>query len=84
MNDVISTYWQGEGAPMNTLVTENDRRALKKAKEREQERIKQGWQFVKITPRMKVFVPCKNGKPTKEGENIIKRYKEYLGIIKID
>lgn len=70
----------GDSTPITTIVTEADRRALKKAKDKEKEQLKQGWQYVQISKTSKVLVPFKKGKPTKEGEEIIKRYQEYLGI----
>ena len=77
---VRSDGFFGDSAPITILVTETDRRMLSKAKEREKEQLKQGWQYVQISKMHKVLVPHKNGKPTKEGEEIIKRYKEYLGV----
>lgn len=82
MNEPIlrSDGFYGDSTPITTIVTEADRRALKKAKDKEKEQLKQGWRYVQISKTSKVLVPCKNGKPTKEGEEIIKRYQEYLGI----
>ena len=77
---VRSDGFLGDSAPITILVTETDRRALKKAKDKEEEQLKQGWQYVQISKMHKVLVPHKDGKPTKEGEEIIKRYQEYLGV----
>ena len=77
---VRSDGFFGDSTPITTIVTETDRRMLSKAKEREKEQLKQGWQYVQISKTSKILVPFKKGKPTKEGEEIIKRYQEYLGI----
>lgn len=52
-------------------------RALRKAKMIECEKLKQGYAYVKATSSMEVLVPCdEEGKPTKEGEDILKRYRD--------
>jgi len=57
-------------------------KALKKAKNIEQGRIKQGWQWVKIGKLTKILVPCdKNGKPTEEAQRRIDRLKGRINII---
>jgi len=57
-------------------------KALKKGKEKEKRLIEQGWRWVKISSISKLLVPCdKNGNPTKQGLEKIKKYKEHLGII---
>lgn len=61
-------------------VTENDIKALKKAKAQEQERIKNGWRYYKINERIKVLVPFKDGHPTEKGLAIIKAQKELEGL----
>ena len=62
-------------------VTENDIKALKKAKAQEQERIKNGWRYYKINERIKVLVPFgKDGLPTSKGLAIIKAQKELEGL----
>jgi len=56
---------------------EHDRasRALLKAKKIEEQRIKDGWQYVQVASNLKILVPCdKNGKPTQEG---LKKLAEY-------
>lgn len=54
-------------------VTENDIKALAKAKRMEKKLEKDGWKWIKINPRTMIFVPCdKEGKPTKKGEEMIK------------
>lgn len=62
-------------------VTENDIKALKKAKAQERERIKNGWRYYKINERIKVLVPFgKDGLPTEKGLAIIKAQKELEGL----
>lgn len=63
-------------------VTENDIKALKKAKAQEKERIKNGWRYFKINDRLKVLVPFDKttGLPTEKGQAIIKAQKDFLGL----
>jgi hypothetical protein len=60
-------------------ITESDVTALNKAKAMEQRYIKNGHKYVKITDSIKVLVPFgKDGKPTKDGDRIIRNIKEKL------
>lgn len=61
-------------------VTETDVRGLKHAKAVEKKQIKDGYRWVRINARTKVFVPFRNGEPTEMGRKIIQKQKELLGI----
>ena len=63
------------------VVTEKDRIALEHAQRIEKKKEKMGYRWYKINERNKIFIPFgKDGKPTKEGDAAIERYKAYLGI----
>lgn len=65
----------------NKTTNEKDNWILEKAKRREAEDEKNGYRWIKINPRNRIFVPCdKNGKPTKDGQRKIEILKQYLGI----
>lgn len=65
----------------NKTVTEEDNRALFKAKRIELERKNRGWRYYKINDRLQVLVPFgDDGNPTSEGERIIAHQKALLGI----
>lgn len=53
--------------------------ALAKAKEVEQKDFKKGMRYVKFS-NCKILVPFKNGKPTAQGREIIRTFKEHLMI----
>ena len=53
--------------------------ALAKAKEVEQKDFKKGMRYVKFS-NCKILVPLKNGKPTAQGREIIRTFKEHLMI----
>ena len=56
----------------NSIDRERAIAALKKAKELEEKRCKEGWRFVKINNRLSSFVPCdKKGKPTQHAEKML-------------
>lgn len=58
------------------IVTEKDRIALERAKKIENKEIKRGFRWFKINDRTKALVECdKDGNPTKQGQEIIDRYK---------
>lgn len=61
-------------------VSERELKALEKAKSQEKKKIKDGWKYYVITPRLKVLVPHKNGKPTEVGKKIIDGIKKLVGI----
>lgn len=64
-----------------SAVSDKDTRALEKAKEQELERKRKGWRWIHIeNTTANVFVPCKKGKPTEHGQQMIERYKEMLRI----
>ena len=65
---------------LSPAVTESDRRGLDKAHKQEKERIKQGYKWYKLNALHRILVPFKDGKPTKQALEKIKRYKESLGI----
>lgn len=57
-------------------------KALAKAKNIEQKKIRQGWRWVKISKLSKILVPCdKNGKPTAQGQKRIEAIKNNINII---
>lgn len=57
-------------------------KALARAKNIEQKKIRQGWRWVRISKLSKILVPCdKNGKPTKEGQKRIDTVKNNINII---
>lgn len=66
-------------APINNWVhdqkiggTELSKRTLLKAKQIEDKRIKEGWRWIELNPRTRIFVPCdKKGQPTKDGQRRI-------------
>lgn len=63
------------------IVTERDRKALHRAKEREQELTKSGYRWFKLGSVNRIFVECDaEGKPTEKGQASIDKYKQYLGI----
>lgn len=60
-------------ATLKSTVTDNDVKALARAKRMEKTLKKEGWKWIKINPRTMILVPCdKEGKPTKKGEEMIK------------
>lgn len=62
-------------------VREKDLKALAKAKKHEERLKRNGYRWIKLNPRLQVFVPCdKDGNPTLEGQYKIHRLKEYQGI----
>ena len=66
---------------LNTKTSsEKDAYALEKAKRQEKLKIKNGWSYVKITPRHKILVPCKDGMPTELGLAMIEKYKTLIGV----
>ena len=46
----------------------------------EEKKIKMGWKYVHITPKMQVLIPCdrRNGKPTDEGLRIIDKWTKMM------
>lgn len=57
-------------------------KALARAKNIEQKKIRQGWRWVKISKLSKILVPCdKNGKPTAQGQKRIEAIKNNINII---
>ena len=55
--------------------------ALRKAKEREMEKLAKGYRYVEISPKTKILVECgKDGNPTLYGYSHIARYKEKMGV----
>lgn len=72
----ISNWARERGA-----VTEKDRLALQRAKKIERMQEKDGYRWVKINERIRLYVPCDaNGKPTREGRRRIAILKESEGI----
>lgn len=66
---------------LNTKTSsEKDAYALEKAKRQEKIKIKNGWNYVKISPRHKILVPCKDGTPTEVGHVMIEKYKRLIGV----
>ena len=65
----------------NGVVSEKDRITLERAKRIEQKQTKNGYRWIEINERNKIFVPCdKKGNPTKEGLHKINMLKLSLGI----
>lgn len=66
---------------LSTIVTENDRKILEKAKIRERKLIKEGWRYYKINDRIQVLVPFGgDGKPTERGREMIEIQENLCGI----
>lgn len=64
-------------ASLKHTVTENDRKALVKAKRMEKQLKKDGWRWVKINTRTMILIPCdEKGEPTKRGEEMIRMAQE--------
>lgn len=61
-------------------VSEKELKALEKAKTQESKKIKNGWKYYVITPRLKVLVPFKKGKPTSDGVRMIDNIKKLVGV----
>lgn len=54
------------------VVKENGLKALQKAKKLEEERINNGWRWVKLSETKQILVPFgKNGKPTQQGKQML-------------
>lgn len=54
-------------------------KAAKLEEKIEKERAKNGWRWVKIDIRNKLFVPCdKNGEPTDKGKIMIEKFKNNI------
>ena len=61
----------------NDKVSESSKRALDKARKTEREKIRDGWRWIKLSSRTKVFVPCDNdGRPTEEGKRIMRGFEK--------
>ena len=61
---------------IKTKTKDEDNAALKRAKALERKRIKAGWKWYEINPRISIFVPFgKDGKPTEQGFEMIRRLK---------
>lgn len=67
----------------NNWINEKDKvndascRALEKARKQEEKRLKEGWMWVRLNSRTKVFVPCdKKGNPTSRGLEMIREMKK--------
>ena len=68
-----TTNWVKE----SNLPNEKDYRTLKKAKLQERKKEKDGFRWITIDGRTRLFVECdKNGRPTRKGQEMINRYKE--------
>lgn len=62
-------------------VREKDIIELEKAKKRERRDGKNGYRWIKINERNKLFIPCdKDGNPTERGQRMISNFKIYMGI----
>ena len=60
-------------ATLKSTVTDNDIKALARAKRMEKTLEKEGWKWTKLNHQTMILVPCdKKGKPTKRGEEMIK------------
>lgn len=54
-------------------------KVLERAKKIDRTRKKNGWRYVSLTERIQLYVPCdKFGNPTREGNAMIKAYKNAL------
>ena len=50
------------------MVNESDRKALEKAKKIESKNRKNGYRWIRVSPRLQIHVPCDDeGNPTPEG-----------------
>lgn len=62
-------------------VTEKDIQTLQRAKKMEKEDARNGYRWVKVNERLRIFVPCdKEGNPTREGRRRIALLKKSQGI----
>lgn len=62
---------------IKTKTKEEDNAALKRAKALERKRIKAGWRWYEINPRLSIFIPFGNdGNPTAQGMDMIRKLKE--------
>ena len=69
-----STNWVHESDRPN----ETSAKVAEKMNKLEKKRMRDGWRWIKLSPRTRVFVPCdKRGRPTKEGQKLIEIAKEY-------
>jgi hypothetical protein len=69
--------------PLNNWVSNNEKvseaalKAVEKLRKIEKKRRKEGWKWIRLSPRTKVFVPCdKRGNPTEVGQKIIENAKK--------
>jgi hypothetical protein len=61
------------------IVTDRDSDALEAAKRIEQEKITNGYRWIKINEKNKILVPCnEDGSPTKEGLKIMSCFKKHV------
>lgn len=62
------------------VVTEKDIKALESAKKIERRNEKNGYRWIRVSPRMTIHVPCdKDGNPTEEGQRRINILKSTTG-----
>ena len=62
------------------VVTEKDIKALESAKKLERRNEKNGYRWIRVSPRMTIHVPCdKDGNPTEEGQRRINILKSNTG-----
>ncbi len=62
------------------VVTEKDIKALESAKKLERRNEKNGYRWIRVSPRMTIHVPCdKDGNPTEEGQRRINILKSTTG-----
>lgn len=56
------------------MPTENDKKLLEKAHRNEKDLISKGYRWHTINPRCKFLIPYENGKPTKQGLEMIETF----------
>ena len=54
--------------------------ALRNAKIQESDRLRKGWRYHKVNSRITILVPYEDGEPTKEGVEMIDKYKATHGL----
>lgn len=62
---------------IKTKQKDEDKAALKRAKAMEKKRLRSGWRWYEINPRLSILIPFGNdGRPTAQGMDMIRKLKE--------
>lgn len=74
----MDTGWREE----ELLEKKKSVKIMKSHNRDEEKKIKMGWKYVFVSPKMQVLVPCDrlNGKPTEEGERILEKWRKIMSI----